>query len=253
MFYFILNYHAINPGERIYHEDHVYAVTGEVFRQHLLLLKLAQYKVILLGEPLLPAGQPTVSLTFDDGHDSDIQVVMPLLEEFGFKASFFIPAEQLQRSQEKREAYSRLIEAGHRVGPHGYSHTYLNALKPIAQYRELIKARETFRQYLSVEPTIFALPGGKYNRVTLKLAKKAGYHMLLGTGFQLYGSEEVPFVNRRWTIKRHTSLGRINKVLQQHQGSIRLEQTKALLKYGAHRLIPNELGILLSYNLRKWF
>jgi len=252
VFHLILNYHAINHDGLNCHDDAIYSIQYEDFKKQLDLIQNLHCQVVALQEAITMTKQSTISLTFDDGHASDCLLVLPLLEQYGYKASFFIPAENLENDPEKLSACKKLLAAGHYVGPHGYAHIYYNALPPKRQYRDMLKARETFKVYLDLNPTILALPGGKYNQFTAKLAKKAGYRLLLGTGFSTCRMGKQGFLLSRWTIKNYTSLTRFSSVLQQQKMHLGFERAKAFLKFGLHRLLPNHVTIRLSYVFRKW-
>ena len=50
------------------------------------------YRTFLLDElqQVEPWPEKSVVLTFDDGHESNYLLALPILQEFGFKAHFFI-------------------------------------------------------------------------------------------------------------------------------------------------------------------
>ena len=72
-----------------------------------------------------------VSLTFDDGHQSHLDCVVPLLAEFGLHATFYVNP----RGDNEAEWRARLLPwravqaAGHEVGNHSLSHTCSRALR----------------------------------------------------------------------------------------------------------------------------
>ena len=93
----VLIYHEIvtddrPPGETVIHLDR--------FRQHMAWLKNHGYKTLTLSElaavlaGVHPAPERAVVLTFDDGWKSGLRAV-PILEAYGFSASFWIIAGEL--------------------------------------------------------------------------------------------------------------------------------------------------------------
>ena len=60
-------------------------------------------------------------LTFDDGPSENAMAVMDILDAYGIKATFFMNGEE---SDLAREVYSRVIEDGHVLANHTYSHSY---------------------------------------------------------------------------------------------------------------------------------
>jgi peptidoglycan-N-acetylglucosamine deacetylase len=68
----------------------------------------------------IPTDEKRVYLTFDDG---PIPVVTPwvldLLDQYGFKATFFCVGENIQKNA---AIYQRILDEGHNVGNHTYNH-----------------------------------------------------------------------------------------------------------------------------------
>jgi peptidoglycan/xylan/chitin deacetylase (PgdA/CDA1 family) len=68
----------------------------------------------------LPADSRTIYLTFDDGpHPEATPVVLDMLREFQAKATFFCLGKNVERYP---EIYRRILDEGHAVGNHSYSH-----------------------------------------------------------------------------------------------------------------------------------
>jgi peptidoglycan/xylan/chitin deacetylase (PgdA/CDA1 family) len=68
-----------------------------------------------------PKGQPkSVFLTFDDGPIPEMTPwILNTLDKYGIKATFFCVGANVQRYP---DVYNKLIERGHRVGNHTFSH-----------------------------------------------------------------------------------------------------------------------------------
>jgi hypothetical protein len=61
------------------------------------------------------ARRPTISLAYDGGDPSHLEIVLPTLDELGFKATFFLPsAELLERARDWQAAFN----SGHEIGSH---------------------------------------------------------------------------------------------------------------------------------------
>ena len=77
--------------------------------------------VIQRGEP----GRSVVALTFDDGPDpSTTPRVLEALRDRGYRATFFVIA---RKAEQHPELVRAMVEAGHELGLHGYSHDRLTA------------------------------------------------------------------------------------------------------------------------------
>jgi len=67
-----------------------------------------------------PDGQrAAVSLTYDDGLDSQLDHVAPALDRFGFKATFFLTCENME---ERVRGWEALAGRGHEIGDHTFHH-----------------------------------------------------------------------------------------------------------------------------------
>jgi len=94
----VLLYHRVASPPR---DVHRLAVTPAAFRSQLETLK-RDWQVVPLGE-LAPAAaggrapEGRVALTFDDGYLDNLDVVLPILEEFSAPATFFLTTAALDR------------------------------------------------------------------------------------------------------------------------------------------------------------
>jgi peptidoglycan/xylan/chitin deacetylase (PgdA/CDA1 family) len=76
-----------------------------------------------------------VALTFDDGPDPDVaDDVLEMLERLGVRATFFVTGAELA---EAPEVGRRLVEAGHELGNHSYSHRRMVLVSPAFVRREI--------------------------------------------------------------------------------------------------------------------
>ena len=95
----VLLYHRVTSLAR---DVHRLAVTPEAFRSQLATLT-REWNVVRLGD-LITRGstdapaEGRVALTFDDGYLDNLDVVLPILEEFGAPATFFLTTAGLDRS-----------------------------------------------------------------------------------------------------------------------------------------------------------
>jgi len=103
-----------------------------------------------------------VYLTFDDGPSVNTDEILDILKEYDVKATFFVVAEGKEPYE---DAYRRIVEEGHTLGMHSYSHVY----------REVYASRESFimdvnmlqdylHQVTGRYPQVYRFPGGSTNR-----------------------------------------------------------------------------------------
>ena len=97
-------------------------------------------------------------LTFDDGPARSITpLILDILKEEGIKATFFIlPREGFDN------IFRRMINEGHEIGNHSYSHNY-NALykRGIDTFKnDILKAKDFMEENFGYTMTSFRFPGG---------------------------------------------------------------------------------------------
>lgn len=112
-----------------------------------------------------------IFLTFDDGPTPEITSwVVNQLEIYNAKATFFCIGRNVERHP---EIYDQLIDKGHAVGNHTYSH--LKGWKTeIKEYISDINLASYF-----IKSKLFRPPYGKIRPQQIRQAKKAGYKLFM--------------------------------------------------------------------------
>ena len=124
----IILYHYVRDNTKMK------AFSTKEFRQQLEYLS-KKNKIIALGELIekKPNGKTCV-LTFDDGIKDGYKTVLPILEEFGFKANFFLPTSILETKKILAAQKRHLLLS--KIGAKRFAKEF-NALVP-----ELFKVKE---------------------------------------------------------------------------------------------------------------
>ncbi len=105
-----------------------------------------------------------VYLTFDDGPSSQTEHILEVLAEYDVKATFFVVGKTDSRSI---EMYQRIVEEGHTLAMHSYSHEYDEIYASTAAFREdLYKLRDYLYGITGVTCNIYRFPGGSSNQVS---------------------------------------------------------------------------------------
>jgi peptidoglycan/xylan/chitin deacetylase (PgdA/CDA1 family) len=118
------------------------------------------------GNPHLPF----IAVTFDDGPDPNVTpAVLDILRQRGVKATFFMVG---SHAEDHWELARRVVEEGHEVGNHTYSHRNLVSLGRAGTCAEFLRAQEALKAVTGVEPRLFRPPRGLYNRYILELARE---------------------------------------------------------------------------------
>lgn len=146
--------------------------------------KATSQRKVLVGESVSTG---VIYLTFDDGPSSTITPkILDILKEKGVKATFFI----LNYNENTEYLVKRIVDEGHTIGIHGYSHDYSKAYaSPDACYENITKLQQKIYNTTGVTTKILRFPGGSSNTVSKKYCKgvmTAISQKVLSEGFKYY-------------------------------------------------------------------
>ncbi len=107
-----------------------------------------------------------VYLTFDDGPSIYTDDILDILAEYDVKATFFVVGKTDETSL---AAYKRIVEEGHTLGMHSYSHKYNEIYASEEAFAEdFQKLRSFLEETTGVSPVFYRFPGGSSNTVSSK-------------------------------------------------------------------------------------
>ena len=105
-----------------------------------------------------------VYLTFDDGPSSNTDNILDILDTYGVKATFFVTGKEGAKAE---ASYRRIVEEGHTLGMHSYTHDYSVIY---ASEEVFMEDMEKLQRYLydvtGVQSTYIRFPGGSSNKVS---------------------------------------------------------------------------------------
>lgn len=105
-----------------------------------------------------------VYLTFDDGPSSNTDKILDILAEYDVKATFFVTG---KRQEIYLPVYRRIVEEGHTLGMHSFSHRYHEIYASKEQFSEdLTTLQEFLYDATGVWSRFYRFPGGSSNRVS---------------------------------------------------------------------------------------
>lgn len=105
-----------------------------------------------------------VYLTFDDGPSSYTDEILDILAEYEVEATFFVVGKLDETSI---AAYQRIVEEGHTLGMHSYSHKYGEIYQSVDSYQQdLTRLQEYLYQITGVWSRYVRFPGGSSNKVS---------------------------------------------------------------------------------------
>lgn len=105
-----------------------------------------------------------VYLTFDDGPSSNTEKILNILAEYQIKATFFVIGKEDENS---KKMYRRIVEEGHTLGMHTYSHQYDKIYESVEAFAEDVEKLQNYLLEVTGEkPILFRFPGGSSNLVS---------------------------------------------------------------------------------------
>ena len=105
-----------------------------------------------------------VYLTFDDGPSIYTDDILDILDEYGVKATFFVVGRENTASYSR---YIRIVEEGHTLGMHSYSHVYSDIYaSPESFAADTQKIRSLLEDVTGQTPVFYRFPGGSSNDVS---------------------------------------------------------------------------------------
>jgi peptidoglycan-N-acetylglucosamine deacetylase len=99
-----------------------------------------------------------VALTFDDGPSKNVEKILPLLEKYNAKATFFLIGNELEKNLEEGQ---KIAEAGHQIGNHTYSHKRMIFKSPSFIEKEIKTTNQLIRKTGYKGEIDFRPPNGK--------------------------------------------------------------------------------------------
>ena len=206
-----LMYHEIElPGRDLCDPDPgyaKYAVGINDFREQMQFLKHSGKPGINISQ-MLSGTANGVALTFDDGCETDLITAAPLLEEFGFQATFYVTVGFLRkRGFLSRPQLRELAETGLEIGCHSMTHPYLTDLPDGALQNEIAGAKKELEDVVGRSVDHFSCPGGRWDERVVQAARQAGYASMATSQIGLNSSHTDPFALRRVAVTQGVSLG----------------------------------------------
>ena len=127
---------------------------------------------LALGWPL---PEKPVVLTFDDGYRDVAQHVAPAVQPYGYTGTVFVITELMDREFEPYLTWPQaeaLYRQGWKIEPHTKTHEQLAGRDRDFQLYQMLGAVQTVQAHIGVQPRFFNYPAGKYDDLTLQLARE---------------------------------------------------------------------------------
>lgn len=108
-------------------------------------------------------GKRKVYLTFDDGPSVYTEEILKILREYNVKATFFVTG---AKEAKYNKWYKKIIEEGHTLGIHTYSHVYSDIYSSLEAFQaDFNKLRNHIYDQTGEWVNLYRFPGGSGNNV----------------------------------------------------------------------------------------
>ena len=129
-------------------------------------------------------GLKKVYLTFDDGPSIYTKDILDVLKRYNVKATFFVTG---MNSEQYGDYYQEILDDGHSLGIHTYSHVYNDVYESLDSFIEdFEKMRNLIYEKTGEKITLYRFPGGSGNNVVSPKVREEIFAWLEKEGIQYY-------------------------------------------------------------------
>jgi peptidoglycan/xylan/chitin deacetylase (PgdA/CDA1 family) len=192
----VLTYHSVSQDQN---KDFVNHVPAGLFEEQMRYLAESGYKSFCAHDILeirssIPASTPGVIVTFDDGLCNNFTTALPILEKYGIKATFFIPAGYISDTRKLVDAKEMstykgmelmswkdidlLVKKGYEIGSHSHHHLLIAQLPRDDAAKQLMVSKQIIEEKIGRPVCSFAYPMGRkgaYALWTRQMLEENGY------------------------------------------------------------------------------
>lgn len=143
--------------------DGSFHLDDELFPEEMIEIEMEE---VIPEEPVVveEIANRKVYLTFDDGPSENTEKILEILNEYDVKATFFVTGQQALRHP---EWYQAIVDGGHTLGMHSYSHKYGEIYASVDNFgSDLLKLQTYIEDTTGITPSFYRFPGGSSNTVS---------------------------------------------------------------------------------------
>lgn len=221
----VLMYHIVYASDAEFNsisdEEKPYAISKRVFEEQLSQIKQSGLSVmkpeevsLMLSEGKLP-NKDSCLITIDDGHNSMLNIINPLLIKNNFGSVFFVSTQLIEQRQDfcSWHELQKLSQQGVCVQPHGHTHQFFDAMDVTSIDYELAEPKKLIESHLLQPVKSMSYPGGRCNALSLSKAYEQGYTSQFGSDVGLNDKVMNRCTYKRMAIRASTSHKEFSKII----------------------------------------
>lgn len=120
----------------------------------------------------LGTDEKVVAISFDDGPGAYTAGVLDALAEHGVRATFYMVGSMFNGADDER--VQRVVDEGHELANHSYSHGNMAAMSGAGQTEELVRGNELISPIFGLSPCTFRAPYGATSDSVISSAAAQG-------------------------------------------------------------------------------
>ncbi len=220
-------------------EHRPYVLEEKLFRRQIEALAKHENPVVTVAEWFGGFRAPrTIVLTFDDGHVSNHDLALPILCEYGMKATFYVTVGFIGTGTTMNWAQIRALHAaGMEIGSHTMTHRPPSTLSDDELRYELLMSKKVLEEGLGAAVTSISSPTGFFNPRMKEIAREAGYRTLSFGRVGLVADGGDPFALSRIAVKRTMGQEEFEALLRFDHAVIRRFKRRQLVPDLARRAL----------------
>lgn len=159
-----------------------------------------------------------VLLTVDDGWDDGYNFLFPLAKKYNMKFNLGIIADKVSTTPSEinnflneREIREMLGSGLITLASHSFSHIELHNQTELVLKKEILLSKQTLENWFHIPINTLIYPSGKYDGLTLKIAKESGYSFGFTTKKGIITPEDLdknPLTLPRIRVNRDTDVSK---------------------------------------------
>lgn len=231
-----LMYHEIeSPGRPLCSREPGYVryvVAEPDFHAQLDSIRAAELHGVSVGEALenfRRGVHSCLTITFDDGCETDLLTAAPILRDAGFNATFFIVAGFIGKAGFLSKTHLReLHDSGFEVGSHSMTHRHLSDLTDSELREELARSKAYLQELIGSPVLHLSCPNGRWSPRVAQFAKECGYQTICTSRIDQNFPDTDKSNLARLAIMRDTSAQEFSELLS-GSGLLRYQRKAAVL------------------------